>query len=128
MIAETTADLAARRAPLRLHWWREVLLVVGLYFVYTFVRNRFGSASVSATRAYENAERVIAVERWLGTFHEAWFQSLFVDWHPFIVFWNSYYGSLHFVVTIGALVFLFRRWPQDYRRLRNIVILSLIHI
>ena len=31
---------------LGLRWWREGLYVLGFYFIYSFIRNRFGSASV----------------------------------------------------------------------------------
>ncbi|HVF13827.1 MAG TPA: phosphatase PAP2 family protein, partial [Acidimicrobiales bacterium] len=34
-------------------------------------------------------------------------------------FWNLFYGTFHFGVTIFALVFLFRRFPARYRRWRN---------
>ena len=32
---------------------------------------------------------------------------------------NYVYGSLHFVVTIGVGIYLFRKWPNDYPRWRN---------
>jgi hypothetical protein len=34
-------------------------------------------------------------------------------------FWDFYYGTAHFVVTIGALIWLFRREPKRYPLWRN---------
>ena len=47
----------------------------------------------------------------------------FQDWAehftPLIVSANYFYGSLHFIVTIFAGVFLYRRYSDDYPRFRN---------
>jgi len=114
--APTSEDPPA--AP-RLRWWHEVIYVGVFYGVYTLVRNQVGSASVSIGRAYANARHVIDVERALGSFREATVQGWFLGWGWFLRFWNIFYGSLHFVVTIGTLVFLFRHFPAAYPRLRN---------
>jgi hypothetical protein len=114
--APTSEDPPA--AP-RLRWWHEVIYVGVFYGVYTLVRNQVGSASVSIGRAYANARNVIDVERALGSFREATVQGWFLGWGWFLRFWNIFYGSLHFVVTIGTLVFLFRHFPAAYPRLRN---------
>lgn len=95
--------------------------MLAFYAIYTAIRNHFGSASVGAADAYGNALKVIGLEQRLGIFTEASFQGLLAGTHATATFWNTFYGSLHFVVTIGTLVLLFRRWPQDYRRLRNVL-------
>jgi len=97
---------------------------VAFYAVYTAVRNHFGSASVPATEAYANARTVIGIEQALGIFHEAGVQSVLAGSHLSATFWNTFYGSLHFVVTIGTLIHLFRRFPTDYRHLRNVLVFS----
>ena len=116
-------DAAGSRAravpPVRLHWWREALVALAFYGVYSGIRNLFGSASVSPGRALDNARHVIRIERAVGLFHEESVQDLFLHWRPFIRFWNIFYGSLHFVVTIAVLIVLFRRFPERYRRWRN---------
>jgi len=89
------------------------------YAVYTAIRDQFGSASVGATHALHNAERVIRLERALGMFHEQAIQHWFLAWPGLVRATNLYYGSLHFVVPIVVLVVLFRRWPDDYRLWRN---------
>lgn len=118
-VDETARTPEGRPAVPRLRWWHEVLYVGVFYGVYTLVRNQVGSASVSIERAYANAGHVIDLERSLGAFREATVQGWFLGWGWFLRFWNIFYGSLHFVATIGTLVYLFRRFPVAYPRLRN---------
>ena len=47
----------------RLRWWRELLLIVGFYLVYSWIRNQFGSAAVGPDLAYDNAELTIDIEK-----------------------------------------------------------------
>jgi hypothetical protein len=104
-----------------LRWWKELLLIGGFYLVYTLVRDLFGSASVGAVHAWHNAERVIRVERDLGLFHEQQIQQWFLHWPWMVRTFDVYYGSLHFVVPVVVLVLLFKRWPEDYRKWRNVL-------
>jgi hypothetical protein len=106
-------------AARRLFWWREVLYILAFYGVYTLVRNR-GLDVSSHLQAFHNAKRVIRVEEFLHSFHEQWVQHLFypsAKW--FLEFWNVYYGSAHFIVTVIAIVWLFRRDPARYPLWRN---------
>jgi PAP2 superfamily len=109
----------ARADRYGLRWWKELLFVGCFYGVYTIIRDQFGSASVGATHALHNAERVVRLERWLGLFHEQQIQHWFLAWPTFIRAMNLYYGTLHFIVPIVVLIELFRRWPADYRLWRN---------
>jgi hypothetical protein len=109
-----------RRRPRGLRWWKEVLYVLAFYAVYSFIRNTQGSATVSAQHALENAASLIKVERALGTFHERAIQEAVLDLgRTFIEFWNLFYGTFHFIVTAGALIYIFRRFPERYARWRN---------
>ena len=114
---------ANARAQHRLLWWKEVLLIVSFYAVYTLIRNRFGSARLSElgvpVHAFNNALRVIRFERFVGLFHEVAIQHRFVGHTGFIRFWNVYYGTAHFIVTIGAFVLVFKRAPGVFARWRN---------
>jgi hypothetical protein len=103
----------------RLRWWKEVIYIAAFYGVYSVIRNTQGSATVSAAHAFAHARSVIGVERALGLFFEEGVQDAFLGWRPFIQFWNLFYGTFHFVVTIVALVLLFRRFPARYPRWRN---------
>lgn len=125
----TAAVSPASAAPSRpaghgLRWWRELIYIVGFYVIYSMVRNTFGSAGASglATRhAFGHALDVIHVEERLRLFVEPTWQRWYLDLpgHGLIRLWNVYYGTAHFVVTIAALVVLFRRDPDRYPTWRN---------
>jgi PAP2 superfamily len=109
------------RDAVRLRWYREVALVLVFYALYSAIRNQFGSAQVSPTRAFDNALSVIEVERALHLFIEVDVQQAFLGWDAFLRAWNIFYGTFHFVVTGGVMVFLYRRAPARYRRWRTIL-------
>ncbi|HIG25511.1 MAG TPA: phosphatase PAP2 family protein [Acidimicrobiia bacterium] len=111
--------LSAEGVGTGLRWWAEVLLVLAFYATYTTTRNQFGSVSVSPQQALENAESIIDFERSLGLFQELRIQDFFIDWRWFIQFWNLFYGTFHFAVTIFALMWLYRRFPMLYPRWRT---------
>ena len=102
-VADTDQVHAAPRRAVRLRWWREVIYVAAFYGVYSWIRNQFGSAAVSASTALGHALDVIQIERWVGLFHEETLQEMVLGFHSYIVFWNIYYGTFHFVVTAFAL-------------------------
>ncbi|HEX7275960.1 MAG TPA: phosphatase PAP2 family protein [Acidimicrobiales bacterium] len=117
----TPSEPVAAVDPARrgLRWWKEVGMILAFYLVYSVIRNTQGSAVVSEARALRNALQIIRWEKALGIYHEEAIQQRFLGWDGFIEFWNLFYGTFHFVVTIFALVFLFRRFPARYRRWRN---------
>ena len=121
LVEDTAAKSSASTRP-RLRWWFEILLVLGFYGIYSSVRNIFGSAAVNPDRALTNAETVMDIERALGLFHEEAVQRAFIGWDGFIRFWNIFYGTFHFVVTIFALVWLFLRFPLRYSKWRNVLL------
>lgn len=121
----------------RLRWWRELLLVFVLYQVYSLVRNTFGSSgsSVGSTVspdavaiALGHAHDIIDIEKRMGLFFEPQLQQWYLDLpaNGLIKFWNIYYGSLHFIVPIFVLVWLFRRFPRDYTIWRNALVLTTV--
>jgi hypothetical protein len=132
-MTQTVDDTDAPPTPRvkRLRWWREVLYVLAFYGIYTFVRNTQGSAggiSGSATRrAFTHAKEIIRIEQWLHIYHEQPIQHFFIQMRDgavvgatrFIEFWNLFYGTFHFIVTVAAMVLLFRRFPQRYPLWRN---------
>ncbi|MBK5223882.1 MAG: phosphatase PAP2 family protein [Acidimicrobiia bacterium] len=103
----------------RLRWWREILYIGAFYALYTWTRNQFGSASVDSVVAYHHALIIIDIERALGLFHEESIQGFFLGWRVFIQFWNVFYGTFHFAVTIGVLIWLFAKWRGQYAAWRN---------
>jgi hypothetical protein len=107
-------------APPKLRCYREVAAIVAFYGVYSVVRNQFGSNAAGPAHAFHNAEHVIAVQKALGLFVEIHIQHAFLGWgRGFFWFWNVYYGTLHFVVTAGVLIWVYRRHADRYPRWRN---------
>lgn len=106
-----------------LHWWREVLLAGAFYFVYSQVRNLFGAGPESRTIAFRHARSVIEVEDWFGLWFEPRLQQWYLDLpHDGLIrFWNIFYGTAHFVVTIGVLILAYRRLPHRYRFIRTML-------
>jgi hypothetical protein len=118
------AEHLHHRAGLR--WWKEVLLGVSVYVIYSIVRNQFGSAGGDPGPAFGHAKDIIALERSLHLYIEPGFQQWYLDLpaHGLIRLWNVYYGLAHFVVTFAALVWMFRVHPHRHRLLRNTLALT----
>ncbi|MGI8793087.1 MAG: phosphatase PAP2 family protein [Acidimicrobiales bacterium] len=117
----TSADAGVRAPkPRGLRWWREFAYIIAFYAVYSFIRSAGSKNSAAAeATAQTNALDIIRWERLVGIYHEESIQDLFLGWEWFIRFWNIYYGSFHFVVTAGALVWLYRTRPDRYPLWRN---------
>jgi hypothetical protein len=104
----------AAAPPSRPRWWREVLLIGGLYGVYSLVRNSVGDVTAEAHRNAEAILRLedtwqLAVERGLNAWvHSADAVAAAVALH---------YATLHFLVTPAVLVWLYRKRPRSYRTL-----------
>jgi hypothetical protein len=124
MHADEEFDGVAPRTRPRL--WTQIALAAVFYGVYSYTRNLFGSALVDSGQApkhaFDNAMRVIDMEKFLGIFHEATIQSWFLGSAAFIRFWNIYYGTFHFVVTIFAFFWLYWRSPPErFTQWRNVL-------
>ncbi len=102
---------------------KEIALIAAFYALYTLVRNIHGS-NISITVANRNAIEIVNAERALGMFHERQLQEFVMQWQPLIKFFNIWYGSAHFVVTIGVLYWLFRSQEQRYRKWRNVLMFT----
>jgi hypothetical protein len=107
----------------RLFWWKEALIVAVFYAVYSWTRNQFGSNTIAADgvpeAAFTNAERIIRWESAMGLFHEQAVQELFLPYRWFIQFWNTYYGTAHFIVTLIVFAVLFWKRPAVFPQWRN---------
>jgi hypothetical protein len=114
-ISEPPQDTA--RSGLR--WWKEALLILGFYLVYSWIRNQFGSAAVDPDVAFRNAEYILDIQGAMALNIEDEIQSWFVDWGWFLRFWNIFYGTLHFLVTGFAMVYLYRTDPRAYPKWRT---------
>ena len=109
----------------RTHWWKEALIIAGFYVVYSWSRNLFGSAHITLgsddlpLKAFHNAERLIRIERAIGLYHEESVQDWFLPFRWFIRFWNTYYGTFHFVVTLGVFWVLYFKRKHVFPQWRN---------
>jgi hypothetical protein len=115
------AILRTLRSPRRPRIWFEILLIAVSYWLYSLVRNAVPEQRAAALR---NADWIWSAERAVGlAFEETVNQAVnSVTW--LIVSMNYYYATLHFVVTIGVLVWLFRRHPGRYAPTRLILFLT----
>jgi hypothetical protein len=96
--------------------WTELVLVAVGYWLYSLIRNAASGHEIAALR---RAERILDVERALHLDVELAINRAAdrVDW--LIVGMNYYYATLHIVVTIGVLVWLYRFHPRCYRPART---------
>lgn len=105
--------------PVRPHWVREIVTILVFYLVYQQIR---GFADTGGrTRAFANARWIVRAEQWLHIFNEQSLQSAFLGARWFIRAMNIYYGTLHFVITMGLLAWLYFRRHHHYRAMRNLL-------
>jgi membrane-associated phospholipid phosphatase len=120
-VSEPDLDVStANRKPWRPTWWREIAYVAAFYAIYTVVRNLHGSV-LSVSAAEKNAATLVDIERWFRMFNEQQIQEWFLPHEWFIKFLNVYYGTAHFIVTIGVLLWLFHVQKERYRQWRNVI-------
>ncbi len=101
-----------------LYWWAELLAILVFYVVYSAIRNLHGGA-LAPPHAVDHARQIMSLEHHLGIYHEQTIQQWALHFRPLILFGNYFYGSFHFIVTIFAAVFLYRRYTDDFPRFRN---------
>jgi membrane-associated phospholipid phosphatase len=103
--------------------WKEILIMGVFYAIYTATRNRFGSFEVGENdipmHAFNNAVKVIRLERAIGLYHEESIQQWFLQYEWFLQALNTFYGTAHFAVTIGVFFILFRRRKDVFPLYRN---------
>ena len=118
--SETAPGPLSRR--LRHGWIAELLAGVVIYLVYDWLRDQVTGVTADA---YRHAIQIVDAEKFLGLYHEYSIQQAFlgVDW--FMSFWNIWYGTIHFVMPVVVLVWLYRKLPVRYVRWRNTLVLML---
>jgi membrane-associated phospholipid phosphatase len=122
------AVTASGPGPGRQRWWLEIPLAIAFYAAYAQIRDWHGSATVHAARvaARHHGFDVLRLERWLHIDWEKGAQAVFVpNVRPLVVGMNVFYGSAHFVLTVGVFLWLmFRAAPPVYRHARNVLCLG----
>lgn len=114
----TSAALGRLRAPRRPAIWFEVLLIAVSYLTYSAIRN---AVPEQRTVALDNADWVWRTEHALGIGVEPAINHAADSVTWLIVTMNYYYATLHFVVTIGVLVWLYRTHPGRYAATRLVI-------
>ncbi|MGA4848479.1 phosphatase PAP2 family protein [Streptomyces sp. G5(2025)] len=106
------------RTPRRPRLWFEILLIAVSYWTYSLIRNAVPEQKAQALR---NADWLWRVEQDLGIAVERSVNHAVDSVTWLIVGMNYYYATLHFVVTLGVLVWLFRRHPGRYAATRLVL-------
>ncbi len=108
-------------------WWRnryggqlmfEVALCAALLIAYRAIR------TVNRTDlglAFKHARDVIRFESWLGMPFEDNIQRWLLDNPPIVKFLNHYYIWFHFPAAIGLLFWLYAKYPERHRGVRNLM-------
>ncbi|MFJ3584092.1 phosphatase PAP2 family protein [Streptomyces sp. NPDC090127] len=109
---------ARLRMPRRPRIWFEILLIGVSYWTYSLIRN---AVPEQKAQALKNADWIWDVEKSLGLAFEQTVNHAVNSVTWLIVSMNYYYATLHFVVTIGVLVWLYRWQPGRYAASRTIL-------
>lgn len=117
---EARAPLAPLSRRFRGGWLVEIVVLVAIYFVYDSLRDKVAG---SATAALHHARQILRLERDLGLLQEHRLQQWVLPNHPAISFFNVWYGTIHFVMPVVALVVLYRQAPARYVRWRNTLLI-----
>lgn len=97
--------------------------MVIFYLAYSWTRNQFGSSTIAADgipeQAFTNAERIVKLERLIGLYHEETVQEWALPHAWWMQFWNTYYGTAHFIITLAVFALLFWKRPRVFPQWRN---------
>ncbi|MFF7180740.1 phosphatase PAP2 family protein [Streptomyces sp. NPDC008121] len=106
------------RVPRRPRIWFEILLIAVSYWTYSLIRNAVPEQKAQALR---NADWIWQAEESLGLAFEQTVNHAVNSVTWLIVSMNYYYATLHFIVTIGVLVWLYRWQPGRYAGFRTVL-------
>jgi membrane-associated phospholipid phosphatase len=118
------AVVASGPGPGRQRWWLEIPLAIAFYIAYAQIRDIHGAATAhSRGVARRHGWDLLHFEQWLHIDVEHVVQNAFIyHLRPVVVAMNVYYGTLHFLLTVGVFGWLlFRAAPPVYRRARNVL-------
>jgi len=109
------ARMLVYRAP---RWWQEVALIAVCYWIYSHVRNLVPD---QVSLAMRHGRGVQHLQDWLHLNFELSVNKFVAAHEPLAQVVNYYYATLHFVVTIACLVWLYRQHPRIYRGARTVL-------
>ena len=123
-MAVDVAHLGAGRRPLLsptvTRFSRELVAMLILFAVYKFGR-LVHTTDISV--AYQNAQTIIDLERWLRVPNELEAQQALLSFHWLVEFVNVYYATVHIPATAAFLVWMYFRRPELYPAVRRAIIL-----
>lgn len=96
----------------RPRWWAEALLLLGLYAIYSVIRNSVHSAE---SAAFRNGRAILEFQDRYDLSLERPLNALVDNTPPLAVVCSLIYASLHFVVTPAVLIWLYIRHSSRYR-------------
>lgn len=99
-------------------WWQEIAIIGFCYWIYSEIRNLVPQQKTIAERHGRSVQKL------QDTLHLNFERSLnsFVAHHePVAQVMNYYYATLHFIITIGVLVWLYVKHPRIYRGARTVI-------
>ncbi len=101
--------------------WFELLLIAVSYGAYSMIRNAVPTQENAAQR---HARSVWSFEQQLGIAVERTINHTIdkVEW--LIVGMNYYYATLHFVVTLAVLIWVYRRHPLHFTAARTVLLVA----
>ena len=110
-----------QRLARRHTWWVEVAVVLAFYLAYASTR---ALAPGAKSDALANAGRVVSFERNVHLDPELWLNHLLapINWLGALA--GYYYLTLHFAVTVAALVWVYLRRSQLYAQARTSLVLA----
>jgi hypothetical protein len=102
-------------------WWQEIGFIAIVYYLYSIVRNAVPSHE---TAARHRAHTVLSIESWAHIDVERSINHFVAGQHWLAYICNYYYSTLHFIVTIGVLIWLYVKHPLRYRAMRSVLMLT----
>ncbi|WP_344662076.1 phosphatase PAP2 family protein [Catenulispora subtropica] len=113
----------SRSARVRPGVWTELALIAIGYGLYSLTRD---AVPDHKTAAMHRASSVLHAEHVLHIDIELSVNHALDKITPLIVGMNYYYATLHFLITIGVLVWLYTRQPHVYRQARTVLFLATV--
>ncbi len=101
---------------------RQVLLFLAAYVLYQVVRGLIGSGGY---KPFGDATKIIDLERVLHVFAEPSIQAWAANKHVLMDVSDWTYLNAHYVVTLGALVFIYLRRNDSFYFIRNMFMIAM---
>jgi hypothetical protein len=118
-LAAVRSRWEARRArPVRLRFWREFAYVALFDLVYEWTSDKAGT---SRSVAYHHAVAQVRVEHDLGLLQEHTIQAWALHSRLIIELSDLFYATVHFIMPVVGLIWLFKKFPERYLPWRDML-------